>query len=358
MTGAIVHVVEDMRVAGMERAVQTFALLAKAAGLGVKVVCTSSGGDIADELEGQGVPVERLEDAGVRETSRAVAAAKPFVVHTHGAARVVGRLAARLAGAEGVVHHLHGTQPFGLKQRLFELALPADAYLACSEFVRRDFQRQAGVAEVEVLHNAVDAQRFRFSEESRQAIRAELGVGEQRPIIASVGRLVPDKGQAVLLDALASVLSERPDALLVVVGDGVGRAELESSAARFGDAVRFVGVREDVAALLCACDVYAQPSIRREGLGLAALEALACERAVVASAVEGLGEAVGDAGVLVPPGNVDALASAILELLAQPQRRASLGRRGRERVVARFSTELVGEKLLAVYRRILGGPGR
>lgn len=337
---SVVHVVEDLGIGGMERAVQAFARIS-----GARVVCTRAGGPVADELRAQGVRVDVLEAGGTVSLSRALSGDGPVVVHSHGAAGSLARRAARLAGASAVVHHLHGTEKLGLKQKLLERALPADLYLACSEFVREDFARQTSAARVEVLHNPVDTERFRFSAEARRICRKELGASERTLVVMTVGRFASDKGQRFLLLAAPLILASR-EALFVFVGEGAQKQACVKLASRLQAPSRFVPAQRDVAPLLSACDVYAQPSVNREGLGLAVLEAMACERPVVASRLQGLSETVGEAGELVRPADPAALAEAIL--------RAKGGAKGRARVEESFSVESVEPRLRELYRRALG----
>ena len=168
--------------------------------------------------------------------------------------------------------------------------------------------------------------------------------------------LVRRKGIDVLLDALARLSC--PPALLVA-GEGEERPALEARASALGLAgVRFLGQRADKGDLLAACDVLVLPS-RQEGLGVAALEAMAAGRAVVASDVGGLGQAVveGVTGLLVPPGDAAALAEAVARLARDPALRASLGAAGPARVEQGFRAECMVASYEALYREVLaGGP--
>lgn len=354
MKGRVIQVVEDLKIGGMERVLQSAAALARAGGLESKVICTRAGGAVADELTASGIAVEVMRNARFLSLARRLRGEAPVVVHSHGAAGTMARLAGRLAGAAGVIHHVHGTQRYSLKHRLFERASPADRYLCVSRFVKEDFEKQTWAARAEVLYNPVDAGRFQFSGKLRRDCRGELGIPDGRPVVLCVGRFAPDKGQGALLEAAARVLAACPEALFVFVGDGPARAEAERRSSGLGRAVRFLGERADVVPFLCACDVFVQPSLRREALGIASLEALACERAVVASSIEGLPEAVGDAGVLVGSGDAAAIGAAVLDLIEHPARRSELGRRGRERVLKNFSAAETGKRLLEIYREFLG----
>src|SRR6185503_4719271 len=136
----------------------------------------------------------------------------------------------------------------------------------------------------------------------------------------------------------------------VFCGDGGERAALEKAAAGLAGRVVFAGFRRDVAACLAAADVVAMPSLH-EGLGVAALEAMAASRPVVASRVGGLAEVVvdGDTGVLVPPSDPPALAAGLTRLARDPGLRARYGAAGRARVLAVYSGARMAEGTLACY---------
>jgi glycosyltransferase involved in cell wall biosynthesis len=168
--------------------------------------------------------------------------------------------------------------------------------------------------------------------------------------------LVRRKGIDVLLQALA-VLGEqgiRPH--LLIAGDGPERPSLEAQAQTTGlsGQVRFLGRRTDAADLLAACDVFVLPS-RREGLGVAALEAMAAGRPVVASAVGGLREVVvdGRTGLLVRPDDAVALAEAIAHLLRDEQLRWRLGSCGPQRVGEGFLAEQMVSSYVQLYEEVL-----
>jgi glycosyltransferase involved in cell wall biosynthesis len=180
--------------------------------------------------------------------------------------------------------------------------------------------------------------------------RAQLGLADGALVVGGIGRIDEQKGWDVLCDARAAVRSARPEAVAVVLGDGPGLAGLQ---ARGGDAVRFAGYRERASSFLPAFDLLAVPS-RYEAFGRVAAEAMLGGVPVVASAVDGLPEVVGDAGVLVPPERPDALAEAILGLLADPDERAAVAERGRARAAERFAASRMVAEVEAVYRELAG----
>jgi glycosyltransferase involved in cell wall biosynthesis len=180
------------------------------------------------------------------------------------------------------------------------------------------------------------------------------------PRLAIVGRLIPIKGHDTLLAALARVREEVPDVSLEIAGDGQLEPELRATVERRGlpSAVRFLGRVAPPAPVFERAAVVVVPS-RGEGFGMVALEAMERGRAVVASDVGGLPEIVADgrSGLLVPPGDVEALARAIVELAGDPVRAAELGAAGRVRALQEFSQERCTERIAALYGAALAVGG-
>jgi glycosyltransferase involved in cell wall biosynthesis len=211
----------------------------------------------------------------------------------------------------------------------------------------------AGVApeRTRVIWSAVDPETLEPTR-SREAVREDLEAGDAACIL-TLAALVERKGIDVLLDAFAQ---QKQHALLWIAGDGQERDALESRAQALGldTRVRFLGHRDDKADLLNACDVFVLAS-RLEGLGVAALEAMAARRPVVASRVGGLAEVVADdeTGILVPPNDPAALAQALDRLIVDPGLRARLGAAGPKRVSQRHLPEQMTDDYVALYREVL-----
>jgi glycosyltransferase involved in cell wall biosynthesis len=195
---------------------------------------------------------------------------------------------------------------------------------------------------VVVIENGSDLGRFSRRREPAPDLKPSLGFGPRDPVLLALGRLEPQKGHRVLLQALPLVRREFPRARLVCVGEGGERRTLEAQAAslQLTEAVRFVGYRSDVEAWLALADVMVLPSFY-EGLPLVAIEALAAQRPVVATAVDGTPEVVvhGQTGLTVPAGDPTALAEAITRLLRQPEWARRLALAGRRWVEDRFSAQ-------------------
>jgi glycosyltransferase involved in cell wall biosynthesis len=178
--------------------------------------------------------------------------------------------------------------------------------------------------------------------------------------VGVVGRLVPEKGVDVFLQAAALVLAVVPQARFLVVGDGPVRADLERQAAGLGiaDRVTFTGFRADAPQVIAGLDLLAVPS-RSDGSPLVVCEAMAAGVPVVASRVGGLPDLVADGrtGLLVGPGRSEELARALVSLLLDPTAADELGTRSREVAATRTHAHLV-DRMEGIYRRLAGRAAR
>lgn len=184
------------------------------------------------------------------------------------------------------------------------------------------------------------------------AVRAELGATD-RPLVVAVGRLAPQKGYDLLLDAAAVWEVRMPRPRTVIAGEGPLRADLADRIEELGLDVELVGRRDDVPALFAAADVVVLPS-RWEGSPLTAHEALFSGTPLVATAVGGVPDLVGDAAVLTPPGEARAFAEAVLRLLDDPAAAAALGAAGLRRAREWPDEEESARRVLAVYDELAG----
>jgi glycosyltransferase involved in cell wall biosynthesis len=237
--------------------------------------------------------------------------------------------------------------------------------IAASAATLRQHQRRLAARwpQGAVLHNFVDAKKFAPHAEasSYDPLRAAFGIAREAPVVLQVGAIDPRKGQQITLQAAARLRRDWPSARFVFIGpDGGGLAHgpaLRGSAlaTELKAVVHWSGAREDVAQLLPWATVAVLPSLD-EPFTLAGLEAMACGVPLVASNVGGFPEMIEDgvSGVLVPPGDDAALAQAVGELLADPERRAALGAAARARVLAEFAPE----PHLARLEKLLAGVAR
>ena len=292
---------------------------------------------------------------------------RPAIVHTHTSkAGFIGRLAARLVGVPAIIHQPHGHIFYGYYGR----AVTA-VYVALERIAARWSDRVVTLTDHEIeehlalgigrraqfvtIPSGVPTAELRAAAPSRQAARAALGLPADAFVVAALGRLVPIKGFDLLIAAMPALLAAVPRAHAVVIGDGPEDAALASLADQVGvrDHVRLHGPSTDVAAILAAADVLAAPS-RNEGMGRSLVEAMALGVPVVGAAVGGIPSVVGDdeAGRLVPPDDVGALAGALIELGRDEGVRAKLAEIARERAEI-FSTTVANARMLDLYATLV-----
>jgi glycosyltransferase involved in cell wall biosynthesis len=291
---------------------------------------------------------------------------RPAIVHTHTAkAGLLGRLAARAAGVPTVVHTFHGHVLRGYfsppKQAVFRglerlLAKAADALVAVSESVKQDLV-ELGIApapRIRVIPLGLELLPL-AGELPRGALRLEAGISAEAPLVGMVGRLVPIKDVPTFLAAARLVRASRPDVRFALVGDGDERPALEALCRSLGmdGSVRFFGWRRELAPVYGDLDVVVNAS-RNEGTPVALIEALAAARPVVATAVGGTPDLLGrgERGRLVPPGEPQALAEAVLEALSGSEAVRRRARAGREHVMSQHSSERLFRDMHALYREL------
>lgn len=280
------------------------------------------------------------------------------ILHAHKfGSNVWGTILGGLAGVPVIVAHEHTWSFTGQPlRRLLDrqlIARGADAILAVSEADRRRMVELERIppSRVIVVPNGIGASR----PTPGRNVRAELRISAGTPIFGIVAGLRPQKAVDDFLRAMAVVLRHAPHAHALVVGDGPERASLEALIAKLGigDHVHVLGLRADVPDLLCVIDV-AVLSSRFEGSPLAVLEYMEAGRPIVATEVGGLPDLIEDrmTGLLVPPGDPERLASAMLELLAEPGWASDMGRRGRERRGREFDINVTVRRIEDVYRTL------
>lgn len=247
------------------------------------------------------------------------------------------------------------------KRRLLRVFDPlVRRFIAVSDYAHEQLTRRYGRAErvVRRIHHGIDLVRYRPAEAGeRERLRAELGMPAAATVIGFIGRLAPEKGVDLLLDAAAQVLPAAPDVVLTIAGGGPEEDALRARVQRLGlgERVRFLGFVRDAAEYYRTLDVLAMPS-RYEAFGLVAAEAMASGVAVVAAPAGGLREVLGDgaAGRVVPVDDVVALAEALRELVTHPSQRAAVAAQGRARVRERHDQERMLDATEAVYTEVCG----
>lgn len=356
------HIVEDLKIGGLERVIETIATGLDRDRYDVRVWCITRGGDIADALSAEGIPVSVLGMKHHRDPfffialCRRLLAERIDILHAHGyTATTIGRLAAIVTGVPRIFVHLHSTY-FGYtrKQLLIERILSAftDAVICCSDAVARfaaDTER-ISPSRIRVIYNGI-----RIPAPCAPATVPGIAPDVGDTVIGCVASLVQHKGHRYLLESFREVRRAVPKAKLLLVGEGVLRQDLERAAAALGiaDAVIFHGKADDVAPLLSLMDVVVLPSSEREGLGIALIEAMALGKPVVGTAIGGIPETVTDNvnGRLVPPRDAAALAEAIMALATDRALARKLGANGRDTVRSKFTAAGMLSAIDRLYRR-------
>ena len=301
--------------------------------------------------------------ATVRELAGHLTDLEADVLCCHGyKANLLGRFAARRAGVP-VVAVSRGWTADCFRVRLYEkldrFALRWMDRVVCVSEGQANKVRRAGVPgeRVTVIRNAIRADRFAAPEPRNRDLLQGFFASPRRLIVGAAGRLSPEKGFGVLVRAAAQVCRQRSDVGFVLFGEGPLRDRLQRDIAQLGLEGRFVlaGFRSDLDALVPSLDLLVLPSFT-EGLPNVILEAMAAAVPVVATAVGGTPEVVVDGvtGWLVSPGDVEALAAGIAEMLASPER-AAMGQRGRERVLQHFTFEAQTQEYERLFEEVTFG---
>lgn len=283
----------------------------------------------------------------------------------------LSRLAAALSGIPVVTHaHIGQSLSSNAIVRRYQLMLDwctsrlfCDRIIAVSAAVKKEFMEQGSPgSKIEVVHNGINLDDNRPERSSSEA-RGELKLANGQKVIGEVARLCEIKGQHILLKAARLVIKQFPEAVFMIVGEdlqekGKYRRELQALAEELGvkGNVIFTGYRSDVPDLMNAFDLYVLPSFA-EGLPVTILEAMAAAKPVITTPVGGNTEIViyGKTGLVVPAGDHDQLAEAILHFLRNPQEARQMGRNGYERVKAHFSLDQMVEKTFRIYDQVTAG---
>jgi glycosyltransferase involved in cell wall biosynthesis len=329
----------------------------------VRVVSLSHGSSVR-RLEKAGVDVTVIDEpddrVAVRALAELLAPLEPEVIHNHMfRAEVVGTRAAVLLGEQGckrpgVISTVHSSRIRCVEDRqtLRQLTPLMDRLVVVSRAIERKIREEGRYgAPVSLIYNGVDLQRYNHQQPCC-TFRDEFRIPEGVPVVGVVARLEAEKGHRTLIDGWPVVLAAHPEAWLLIIGEGSERDSLEAQAATLGitNRVVFTGRREDVPAVTAALDISVLPSYR-EAQGLSVLEAMALSRPVIASNVGGIPEMIEDgvSGLLVPPGDCDALAAAIVRLLSDHPLADMLARRGHDLVHDRFCIELMTNSIESLY---------
>ncbi len=335
-------------------------------------VCLDEVNVLGEELRSQGFPVHVLArrpgvDWGcAHRLARCLSEERVDLLHAHQYAPFFYSVMARLLHRRPpLLFTEHGRDypdyPRPKRMLVNRLLLERrDRVVAVGHAVRQALLRNEGFGSgrVAVIYNGVELSSHGQNGSGRDAVRRELGIGARDLLLLQVARLNYLKDHLTAVRTMAQVVRQRPDARLLLVGDGEERPRIEHEIARLNlsDVVRIMGRRDDVGRLLPAADLFLLTSLT-EGIPLTLIEAMAAGLPVVSTRVGGVAEVVdeGATGLLAPPGQADALARHLLRLAGNPALRSVMGRRGRERAHALFAERQMHEHYRRLYADMLNG---
>ncbi len=315
----------------------------------------------------------------IQALRRLIREKKTSLVHTHlNWANIAGQIAGRMSRIP-VVTSFHSTGymeearlAFDTPKWKFETIRLIDAIcgrlcitrgIAVSQSVANHIIAKLHIdpGKIQVIYNPVDLDHVRpLHEHPRSIVREQLGLADSSRIILNVGRFISSKGHSQLLEAFDKVRVTHPEAHLVMIGKQSENSVAASLRERIeelgiGSSVSMLPPRHDIADFLAAADVFAFPT-KYEGLGIALIEAMACGVPCICSDIEVLREVVQDnvTGLIVPVGDVEALAHAILRILDERYLAERLGSHAKMYVHEKFHPDRKAEEMAQLYDRILG----
>ncbi len=365
----VIHIVEDLKVGGLEKVIASLVLHLDSDKYDVQVYCLVRGGAIADELTARGVSVRVLHLKSYHDPLQVIALARIIrreaiqLIHSHGYfASTFVRLAAFLTPLPVMVTHVHSTYTQFKKRNFFVdrfLSRFTDRVVCVSRAVQRFVIDDEGIEEQRtcVVYNGADIPPVISTPEERMRRKRQWGIEENDVVIISVASLTENKGYNLLLDAFERASRSRPGLKLLVVGDGPLKEALKSRSADLliEKKVIFTGEQEEVQPLLQIADLFVLASLYREGLSVALIEASASGLPVVATQVGGIPEIVeeGANGYLVPPGDADRLAGAIERLVRDPDLRKRMGQQGKQVYEAKFTQSKMVRQIENLYDQLI-----
>jgi len=364
----VLHLITTMPVGGAESLILTTMRNLDARRFSSVLCCIKTKGMLGDEVEKAGFPVialdgmigKRFDRNIVRKIQAVIEKENIDIVHCHlYHAAFYGRLAAKRCKKPSVVtiHNVYSNPK--LHRRLINhwLSRHTAALVAVSGAVAQHVVRYDRVEplRLNVVPNGIDVATAKSQLTKTQA-RAMLNIPANAMALVTIGRLEKQKGHLLLLKALRLLRDHSGDCPhLLLVGDGSERGNLLTAceSLALGDRVHLLGTRRDIADILRAADIFVLPSFW-EGLPLSMLEAMAAGLPVIATKVGGIGEVLGENefGVLLPPDDVPALATAITDLVENHEKRVDLAKKGISRVNEKYSVGGMLKVLESIYAKV------
>lgn len=286
------------------------------------------------------------------------------IVHTHTSkAGIVGRIAAKLAGAPIVIHTPHGhifhsyygyikTKIFYLLEKIAALFCDKIICLTPTEKKEHIELKIAPRTKFEVIPSGVDFDKFKNIKVNKDEVKRELGIEKEKFVVGCVSRLANIKGVNYLISAMYDIIQKNKNVILLLVGDGPEKENLEKLTSKLNikNYVKFLGLRYDIPPILSSFDIFVLPSLN-EGMGKAIIEAQLMGLAVIGSYVGGIKDIIeeGKTGMFCPPEDSKVLSEKILYLIENPHIARYIGEEAKKNVKDEYSSKYMVEKIKELY---------
>lgn len=362
----ILYLNYSMEVGGIEIMIYELVCKLNENGFSPSICVFKGGGSLEKKLGQKGIPIycidkrEGIDLSVIPRLRKLLQRENIKILHTHNfSGWLYGGLASMAIKSLKHIHTEHSN--VDKKRRAWAeklLSYFTDAIICVSERGRQFMIANQGISpeRLTIIYNGVDTEKFYPDPEKKKAYREKLGIRNGVPTIGIVARLTPVKDHFTLLRAFSKLSKNISDAILLVVGDGELRNELENETGKLDlkDRVLFLGEQSDIAELLNVIDVFTLSSLS-EGHNIALLEAMATSLPVVVTDVGGNQEIVldGVTGHLVPSKSYQALADKIISVISDKGLMFKMGRKAREVVLSKFSVEKMAENYRKQYIDLL-----
>ena len=365
----ILHLIQGLEIGGLEIMVVSLLERIDRSQYRPSICCYDSLGSLSQGLTEKDIGVHLLRRRpGIDflypfKLARHLKKSKIKILHLHNpTALFYGTLAGKIARTPCIIYTEHGRDfSSSIKVKITNglLCKIVDRVVVVAEHGKRYLVEHEGVNEKKIIkiYNGIDSQRFGKNYDCK-LIRRELGISDVQSVIGIVARLDPIKNHACLIRAMKIVAAKLSEAVLLIIGDGPLRSELESLTVNLGlqDHIKFLGARNNIAELLSVMDVFVLSSLS-EGLSLTLIEACAAAKPIVATDVGGNAEIVihRSNGLLVPSDQPETLANAIAEILNDKGKSKRMGEMGRKKFQEEFTLNAMVKKYEDLYEFCHGG---
>jgi glycosyltransferase involved in cell wall biosynthesis len=370
----ILHIYQNSKIGGVQQQILNLLKAYNREVFNPIFCCLGPKEEIGKEIEGMGIDCISLNRSRynrfslkiVTDLHRLIKKKHIHILRTHRyRSNFYGRLAAFLTGVPVIVASVHDNYRKDKRpaRKMINriLSKMTDKIVAVSEEVKRDIMRYDKIApsKIVVIPNGIDIKRFN-PKGNFADIRKEFSIKQGAIVVGFVGRIVPAKGLQYLIDSIPYVKEEFKNIKLLIIGEGsiVARLHQQAKEKKVYDSIIFAGKRRDIPDILSCIDIFVMPSIA-EGLPNALLEAMAMGKPIVATEVGGIPEVIknGVNGLLVPPRNPGALATAMEGLIGNDRLTAQMGHAARDLVLDKFSMVTIAQKWQTLYLSLLKEKG-